>query len=191
MENKEAESERTYFAVLFKKEDQDHIKEWWKWLHDSANKGARAELRRCESPQAVLTKRAFHRLANKLSYWENQHLIGLATVAGILAVAKNSEKASFAKLLGEAKEGADKPIFSEMRFQKLTTSTDANDFYKGLRRAVIQVGEKANPILLADGILHWFKEQDKPEDYQGKKSWKYHWAKDYYSSKVFTKGAKK
>jgi CRISPR system Cascade subunit CasB len=185
MEQKEIKTSKTYYPALYKKDQRDWINEWWRWLHSEQSRGERAKLRRCQSPQDVLTQQGFLRLGKRLPDWQKYHLFGLATIAGVLSHVKTEMPLSFPKQLGEAKEGSDKPVFSELRFQKLLASSDIEEFYKSLHRAVKQAGEKANPVLLADGILHWYLEQNSPEKFQGQKSWKYRWANDYYNSKVF------
>lgn len=185
MEQKETKNDKKYYPALYKEEQRKRIKEWWVWLHSDQARGERARLRRCQTPQEVLTQKGFLKLGKVLPDWQKYHLLGLATVAGILAHVKTETQLSFPVQLGAAKAGMDKPVFSELRFQKLLAASDAEEFYKSLHRAVKQAGEKADPVLLADGILHWHREQSTPEKFQAQKSWKYNWANDYYSSKVF------
>ena len=185
MEQKEIKNRKMYYPALYKEEQRERIKEWWLWLHSDRARGERAKLRRCQTPQEVLTQKGFLKLGKRLPDWQKYHLFGLATVAGILSHVKTEIPLRFPEQLGKAKEGTDKPVFSELRFQKLLSASDAEEFYKSLHRAVKQAGEKANPVLFADGILHWYLEQNTPEKFQGQKSWKYSWANDYYSSKIF------
>ena len=185
MEQKEIKNDKAYYSALYKEDQRVRLMEWWIWLHSEQAGGERAKLRRCQSPQDVLIQQGFLRLGKRLPDWQKYHLFGLATIAGILSHVKTEISISFSKQLGEAKEGSDKPVFSELRFQKLLASSDAEEFYKNLQRAVKQAGEAANPVLLADGVLHWYLEQSTPEKFQGQKSWKYRWANDYYHSKVF------
>lgn len=185
MEQKEIKNCKIYYSALYKEDQRERLKEWWLWLHSDQARGERAKLRRCQTPQDVLMQEGFFRLGKKLPDWQKYHLLGLATVAGVLAHVKAEISIPFSEQLGKEKEGTGKPAFSELRFQKLLAASDAEEFYKSLHRAVKQAGEKANPVLLADGILHWYLEQSKPEKFQGQKSWKYSWANDYYSSRVF------
>lgn len=186
MEQKEIKNRKMYYPALYKEDQRARLKEWWLWLHSDHARGERAKLRRCQTPQEVLTQKGFLKLGKMLPDWQKYHLFGLATVAGILSHVKTERPLRFPEQLGKAKEGTDKPVFSELRFQKLLAASDAEEFYKSLHRAVKQAGEKANPVLLADGILHWYLEQSTPEKFHGQKSWKYSWANDYYSSKIFT-----
>ena len=105
----------------------------------------------------------------------------MALVAGVLAVAKQEDTAALPTLLGRAKEGGDKPVFSELRFQRLLASDDEEQLYQNMRRAVIQAGEKADPIALADSLLHWYREHRHPDWYSGNRQWQYHAAKSYYT----------
>ncbi len=185
MEQKKIKNGKAYYFALYKEDQRERLNDWWIWLHSEQARGERAKLRRCQSPQDVLIQQGFLRLGKRLPDWQKYHLFGLATIAGILSHVKTEIPITFPRQLGEAKEGSDKPVFSELRFQKLLAASDVEEFYKSLHRAVKQVGEKANPVLLADGILHWHREQSTPEKFQGQKSWKYSWANDYYSSKAF------
>lgn len=185
MKHKEIKNHKAWYLALYKQEQREKIKQWWLWLHSDQARGERAKLRRCQSPQEVLVQKGFLKLAKILPDWQKYQLFGLATVAGILAHIKTESSASFPAQLGTEKAGTDKPVFSELRFQKLLASSDTEEFYKSLHRAVKQIGESADPVSLADGILHWHREQTEPEKFQGQKSWKYRWANDYYSSKIF------
>lgn len=181
MERQEIKKNKKYYPALYKEEQREQLKKWWLWLHSDLARGERARLRRCQTPQEVLTQKGFLRLGKSLPDWQKYHLFGLAIVAGILAHVKTEIALAFPEQLGKAKEGTDKPVFSELRFQKLLASNDVEEFYKNLHRAVKQTGETASPVLLADGILHWHLEQSTPEKFKGQKSWKYRWANDYYS----------
>ncbi len=185
MKQKEKNNHQAWYPALYQPEQREKLKQWWIWLHSEQARGERAVLRRCQSPQEVMMQKGFFKLGYLLPEWQKYHLMGLATVAGILAHIKTENSFSFPAQLGTAKSGTDKPVFSELRFQKLLASSDIDEFYKSLLRAVKQTGNSTDPVSLADGILHWHREQAEPEKFQGQKSWKYRWANDYYSSKLF------
>lgn len=167
--------------MVFNDEEGSRLLEWWNWLHNEKQRGIRAELKRCGTLQEVMTKKGFIRLTQVLPRLcqSEVDIEGLLIVSAILAVVKTPSDKHFSSLLGSKK--SDKPIFSELRFQRLLASSDAEGFFHGLRRAVMQVGEQANPVLLADSILHWCREQQHPDWFKGKAKWQYQWANHYYN----------
>ena len=181
--------EKIWTKVL-KEDEQQSLVEWWQWLHGEKQKGIRAELKRCGTLQEVMSKKGFVRLTQYLPRLEKHNAEGLLIVAAILAVLEIPNDHALPRLLG-ANGGSDKPVFSELRFQRLLASSDTEGFFHGLRRALIQVGKQANPILLADTILHWYQEQQHPDWAKGKYKWQYQWASQYYGE-IFKdqKGAK-
>ncbi|MBI9082989.1 MAG: type I-E CRISPR-associated protein Cse2/CasB [Desulfobacterales bacterium] len=180
MEQPEKGSRQPYYYAFHKdkKDDRKSILNWWEALKD--NRGDRAHLRRCNSPLEVITQPGFHRLSKSLPYWTNQHLMGLATVAGLLSHLEQKTNSHLPTQLGSAKEGGKSPIYSELRFQQLLSSETADDLYRNLRRALTFLNGGTDPILLADGILHWHLERKTPERYAANRSWKFRWARAYY-----------
>jgi CRISPR system Cascade subunit CasB len=141
----------------------------------------RAQLKRCTSLDEVIVERGFLRLNLALPRLRQYDLMGVALVAGVLAVAKTNDAATLATLLGKAKEGSDNPVFSELRFQRLLASDSEEQLFQNIRRAVIQAGEKANPLALADSLLHWHREHRNPDWFKGNRQWQYQIAKNYYT----------
>lgn len=177
--------------VLKDEKQRAYLMQWYRNLHglDENNqpseqkppqRGTRASLKRCSNLNEAMMQRGFLNLSNGLRSLDQYHLEGLAVVAVILAIASNPNQSSLASLLGQAKEGSDTPILSELRFQRLLASDNIETLLKNLRRAVMQSDKKTNPLLLADSILHWEAEQQNPSWYTGKQRWQYQWAKDYY-----------
>ncbi len=181
----EQKQQQTWYPALYEPEQRERLKQWWFWLQSEQARGECAKLRRCQTPGEVIMQKGFFKLGKLLPNWQKYNLLALATVAGMLAHIETEINVSFPTQLGAENAASGKPILSELRFQKLLASSEPDEFYKSLLRSVKQVGKAAAPVLLADSILHWYREQSEPEKYQGKKSWKYHWANDYYSSKVF------
>lgn len=144
-------------------------------------RGIRAGLTRCSKLDEVLLQPGFFSLSRRLDGLDEHHLEGLAIVSVILANAKIPTKEHLPSLLGQAKEGTETPTLSELRFQRLLVSDTPSVFLKNLQRAVTQVGKQANPLLLADSILHWEAERRNPDRYSGNRRWQYRWAKDYYA----------
>ena len=164
--------------VVLKDDEQEPLKKWFEWIHAEKQRGERARLRRCGTLYEVLRQRGFYRLCLPLPRLESYSLTGLALVAGLLVWVKTPVETTLPELLGK---GADKPVFSELRFQRLLASDNPEDFFQSMRRAIIQGGEKANPIELADEIFHWYQQTKHPDWYQGQRQWQYRFAKPYYA----------
>lgn len=177
----EQEVKKNKSTMVLKEDETQTLLDWYRWLHGEKQKGIRAQLKRSTSLDEVITAQGFLRLNQMLPRLQQHDLPGLALVAGVLAVAKQEDTAALPTLLGRAKEGGDKPVFSELRFQRLLASDDEEQLYQNMRRAVIQAGEKADPIALADSLLHWYREHRHPDWYSGNRQWQYHAAKSYYT----------
>ena len=169
-----------YYHAIKDKEQQEILFNWWKDLEN--HKGDKAKLKHAQSPEEVLLQSGFHRLSRQLPQLEKYQLMALATIAGLLALVKSGENLDHAlpTQLGKTKDHSKTPVFSELRFQKLLASQDATEFYRSLQRAIMIVSQQTHPLLLADSILHWFKEKEKPDWYSGQKSFHYRWARAYY-----------
>ena len=178
--------------IILKDEDRRQaIGEWHNELHDENFRGDRARLRRCDKLDAVMLEPAYFRLCQKTT----GDAVGLALVAGLLAWVENPDSQPTAVLLGRPKPGGDTPLFSELRFQRLLASNDPDEFYQSMRRALMQLSKTADPIQLADELLHWHAQQRWPDSYQGTRQWQYRMARGYYepqslaNAKMTSKGA--
>lgn len=163
-------------SVVDESEEDEQIEKTLK-----PQRGIRVGLTRCSKLDEALLQPGFFSLSRRLEGLDAYHLEGLAIVAVILATAKIPTKDHLPSLLGQAKDGTDTPTLSELRFQRLLASENSTAFLRNLQRAVAQVGKQANPLLLADSILHWEAEQRNPDWYLGNRGWQYRWAKDYYA----------
>lgn len=164
--------------IALKDDEQATITKWFDWIQGEKQRGERARLRRCGTLEEVLLQKGFYRLCLPLPRLEKYSLTGLALVAGLLVWVKTPVDSPLSELLGK---GSDKPVFSELRFQRLLASDTSEDFFQSMRRATVQGGEKANPIELADEILHWYQQSQHPDWYRGKGQWQYRFAKPYYA----------
>lgn len=180
---------------------------WWIGLEQ--HKGERAALRRCDSIAAAMEQVGFHRLQFALQRLELKiSAEAIANVACVLAYLKPSpdllnEKSElrFEKLMqacttrlavqmgSEREGGAEKPLVSELRFQRLlqAASQADDDFSVQLRRIVRHLDGKTavNPVLVADDIFYRFWALNNPDKYHGEKSFQFKLAKDYYQE-IFT-----
>ncbi|VGO07097.1 CRISPR-associated protein, Cse2 family [plant metagenome] len=149
---------------------------------------ARAELRRCPDVQALLMEAATYRLSDHLLKLEkekafprfNDDHAAVALVAGVLAHVREDlgNKASLPAALGSTKE-SERPLLSQMRFQRLLRTRNVDDFYRQLVRAVKLADNKADVAVLANDILAWHCEQHQalPDPNHRLHS---RWARDYY-----------
>lgn len=138
---------------------------WWENLREA--RGARAELRRCKSPDEVAITASFQRLCHRLrpafageSGWEGR----LAAIAGLAA--QVHETTPGRKLAVAMTEG-NTPAVSELRFRRLLQRERA-DLYPALIRILRMLGNKADILDLADSVYYWGKGVKK------------RWAADYF-----------
>lgn len=156
---------------------------WWHSLDD--DRGARARLRRAQTPDDVLlTEPFFAFLARMPDEWSKpENLLSSTLVAAALShVRENSEKRSFAAKLASPKEGDDRARVSELRFQQLQKSDSPGAFFRRLLRAIRLAGNNVNIGSLADSILHWMREYRFGVDREPRKRLAVRWANDYYTS---------
>lgn len=138
---------------------------WWESLQD--DRGARAELRRCKSPDEVAITASFQRLCQTLRPafsnehgWEGR----LAAIAGLAAqVRKNTPGRSFAVQMTEGNP----PAVSELRFRRLLQRERA-DLYPALIRVLRMLDNEADILDLANAVYYWGKGLKK------------RWAADYF-----------
>lgn len=170
------------FTILKdEQKEPDAIRKWHDWIHAEKQRGDRARLRRCDSLQQVMMQPAFYWLARSLPRLESYALNGVALVAGLLVWVESASNQDLSLILGNPKSGSDMPRFSELRFQRLLASKEPEEFFQSMRRAIVQAGKTADPILLADEILHWEAQQRQPDWYTGARQWQYRFAKSYYT----------
>lgn len=124
---------------------------WWQGLEN--DKGTRAELRRCERPEAVMLHPAYARLHSQLA----AHLRGswnwewhLAAVVGLLVhVRQRNDSRSLAKQMG----GSD-PDVSELRFRRLL-QCKPGELYPRMIRILRMLNNTANLPDLIGSVFHW------------------------------------
>ena len=168
---------------ILNEDEGSTVLEWWLWLHNENQRGVRARLRRCNTPDEVMMQSAFYGLCRRLPRIESFALHGLSVVAGLLAWVEKPG-AVLPELLGTPKSGSDKPRFSELRFQQLLASGSPQELYQNLRRAILQAEKTADPVHLADSVLHWTGQQQKPDWYTGRHQWQYRFARPYYEKVI-------
>ena len=182
------------YFVFWKEEDKDAIREWRTRLDEE--KGERAQLRRCESPEQVLTSPAFHRLLMKFPQGRfTDQTLGLAAAAGLMSRVDDTpivdgKPVTFARQLGMPKKEGRKPVMSELRFTQLQKCEDLDELYRKLRRAIQLLDRRANLVSLADCVLQWEREQRGKHRLGPAKSLKFRMANDYYTAVMETESKK-
>lgn len=167
----------------------DSILAWWKELvgrdgegkkKDKGDTANRAKLRRCATPGAAVLNPQTNRLVNILPNYVSPE--AAATIAGILSHIKKSGSGNIAKKLGEVKNG--RVVFSETRFRQLLSSSEWDEFYKSLRRAVVMLDGNVSPVSVADMILKWDQEYRGSFKKELSKSLKFVLSQEYYSQSI-------
>ncbi|WP_026960487.1 type I-E CRISPR-associated protein Cse2/CasB [Aliagarivorans taiwanensis] len=173
---------------------------WWKAMHLSAEalkkeqikpapSAWKAELKRCESPDAILLTQGFRalwlnlgepiitgpeaRVANNMRCW--------AMVAAALTFVTKDSDDSFARLAGKNGQG-DKPVVSEMRFAQLQQSQSPEEFVRCLRRILQQLKGEASVARLVEDICQWYREHTSQQSRRADKRIVVRWAMDYYQA---------
>jgi CRISPR system Cascade subunit CasB len=175
------------------------VRDWWKAMQPSdpsqppaplplrgLKRAARAQLKRCQSMDALLLEAALYPLAKRWLDEEAKkpypHFAGdyvvVALVAGVLAGVRD-DLPNGASLVTLAND--DTRALSEQRFLRLLRTTDIDDFYLLLQRAVQLAGRKVNVVRLADDIVAWYVERNHPVS-DPNHALKARWARDYYLS---------
>lgn len=175
---KEATKKEPRFHYLYGEEIRDDLLSWWRSMENSS--GARAQLRRCASPEEAVLHPQTHHLRYVLP-WPSVE--ARATIAGLLSNIKSGENdpSSVGQKLARPSEPGGAAPFSETRFRQLLTSRDWNEFYRNFRRAIQILGGDLNPLLVADTILCWDREQQEQKSTAPGKSLKFWLSQDYYT----------
>ena len=129
------------------------LTEFWQGLEE--DKGSRAQLRRCKTPEEVVMVPAFHRLCRRVrplmkgerDGWEMR----MAAIAGLLAHVRTLDSR---KTLAEQMAVGDTPAVSELRFRRLL-QRNREEFYGALMRTLGLLDKKANPFDLARSVYYW------------------------------------
>lgn len=140
------------------------LREWWKDLQK--DRGARAELRRCDRPEAVMLHPAYARLhARVASRFDGQKWdYRLACVVGLLAhVEEDRRDGGLAKQMGGSP-----PVVSELRFRRLL-QCKPDELYVRMIRIVRMLDKKVPLDDLIDSVFFWNDQVRK------------RWALDYFS----------
>ncbi len=182
--------------------EKQALQRWHTWLND--NRGDRARLRRAESPEDILLTDAFFHFLSQMNdaspQWsQHKPMLTSATLAGVLSHVKNDKQtasqiynhkkeadapqktASFAEQLATPADGKSKAPVSELRFQQLQKSPTTDDFYRRVIRAIRLLDGNVNILSLANDIIHWHREFNRPLGRYPAKRLAVRWATDYFT----------
>ena len=171
-----------------KESDQGLIMGWHASLQE--NLGERAQLRRVADSNDALLTPAFARFLKQMpGYWgvntDQQGIIlpDTAMVVSVVArVKEHDPKHSFATSLAKPREKGGNSVMSELRFQRLQTSQDEQEFFEQICRAVDLLRGRVNIPSLANDILHWLHEFRSGPATNPQNRLAVRWATDYYAS---------
>lgn len=126
------------------------------WWHDlQTDRGARAELRRCQTLLEVMLTPAFHAarrrlLAAGLDESSSRH----ARLAAVLALTAHI-KSDGELELAEAFSTGEQPPVSPLRFRQILEARSDEELFARLRRILPLVDQRLNLIKLANDVLGW------------------------------------
>jgi len=188
--------------------ESKELQKWHAWLDD--NRGDRARLRRAENAEDILLTDAFfhflHRMDQATPNWsQSTPMLTSACIAGALAHVKADKQmpsklfggekkvkgkdaeapkkmAGFAEQLATPQEGKSKAPMSELRFQQLQKSPTVDDFYRRIIRAIRLLDGNVNLVSLANDIIQWHQEFNKPIGREPAKRLAVRWATDYFTA---------
>jgi len=177
---------------LLNDHDADVMRQWWQAL-DSEKRGSPtislfnalgkkelAELRRAENLTAIMLNRAYRYLVQMSGKHDGE---GLALAAGILAHVKTDagDGLSLAQRMGTAKVNSNDPRVSPLRFERLQTTHDAEDFLVTAVRLIKIMDGTLDVQKLADDVLVWADETlNEHRPFKLADQLRVRWATDYY-----------
>lgn len=196
-------------------EQRKWVRDWWNALQPrdlksavvqpslaGLDRGARAELRRAGNVDVLMLESSTHLLADKIIAMDARRKwrqfpdqgiahLQVAMIAGVLVHVRDDQEdgLSLAWRLGRA-AGHEQPLMSELRFKRLLKTRDETDLLRQWRRAVSLAKGTADVAKLADDLLAWQIEQERPAA-RASEGRKFHWAYDYYLTKREQTAARK
>lgn len=134
--------------------------EWWSGL--DKNRGARAELRRCNTPLEVMMTPSFHyarrRLLERRSEEEDNRNDRLPLVIGLAShVTSTPQRDAHIALpsLPDAFSRGDRPKVSPLRFRQILEARDDDELFTRVRRVLPMVRNEISVFSLANDLYWW------------------------------------
>jgi CRISPR system Cascade subunit CasB len=126
---------------------------WWHGLE--ADRGGRAELRRCADLLQVMQAEAFHGVRQRLvaaglSDADSRNP-RLAAIVALAAHVKATAAGSLPEMLSEG----EKPRVSPLRFRQILESADDEELFSRLRRVLPLLDDHVNLTALAADVWYW------------------------------------
>lgn len=144
---------------------------WWRAL--DANRGDRAELRRCSTLTEVVFTPAYHRLRFAIMKYGIVNDNALALVAGLAArVKSDTGENTLAEQMATPKDPTSKEgraKVSGLRFRRLLKIKEPDGLFNAMGRIVALLGGAVNLQSLVNGVYFWNDRTRKQ------------WAFEYYS----------
>lgn len=148
----------------------------------------KAQLRRCDTPEAAMLTEGFKALwfslPEDITGCDNKRILAQsmecwAAITAALVHVKTDTKRDIAYEAGRKEEG-DKSAVSELRFRKLQNARTPEELLQRLRRILHQIKGKVSPAQLMDDIDRWFREQNAFKPRKADKRIAVRWAMSYY-----------
>lgn len=134
--------------------------EWWSGL--DKNRGARAELRRCNTPLEVMMTPSFHyarrRLLERRLDEEESRNDRLPLVIGLAShVTSSLQRDAHVALpsLPDAFSRGDRPKVSPLRFRQILEAHDDDELFTRVRRVLPMVRNEISVFSLANDLYWW------------------------------------
>jgi len=134
--------------------------DWWTGLEQ--HRGDRAELRRCDTPLAVMMTTAFHYARRRLlerglsdSQWAKDRLPIIVGLAAHVVSTPDRKNHIALPSLPDAFSRGDKSPVSPLRFRQILEARDDDERFTRVRRVLPLVGTQVNLFSLANDLYGW------------------------------------
>lgn len=157
----------TYLKFNNDSPETQALSAWWQAL--DANRGDRAELRRCATLTDVVFTSAYHRLRLAVGKYGPVNDNALALVAGLAARVKmDVTENTLAEQMATGKSDGSARV-SGLRFRRLLKVKEVDGLFSAIGRVVALLGGAVNLQSLANSVYFWNDRTRKQ------------WAFEYYS----------
>ncbi len=154
---------------------QQMLLAWWESLEE--NRGDRAELRRCRTPDEVLLTEAYHKVRRrfvgaKVDFRDRR----LGAVVGLLSHVRTHKPAEFGSLgsaMAATKKESDSAKVSGLRFRRILQIEDYDKLYDRLIGVIRLLDGVVDVRVLSKDVFYWSADSDNGV--------RRRWATDYYS----------